>query len=360
MKILLLVAGGRAGIDLLQSLLDKHPSISQLPGVFYWGDFYKKIKNLKDLDLILEIFLKEYERYFDSRLNLRERHDQLGENKNEFYTVDKKEFKLYFKKLINLEGGITKINILKFLHLAYSKISGEDLSKKKYIVINIHSLEYLNEFEEFDYEIIHTIRHPMASLSSGFKHWLDYAEGKLISSWSIYYHFERQFNILKKLIKINKKIHLIKLERLHNQSKEVLSKLRKEVGLEHNDTLFISSYHGKKWWGDMLSKKYLNGLNKNFKNNIDKSLFFEKDIFLIEHYLSKFYKYYNYEKISNFKSYFIVFLNLLPLKIEMIIFKREIIKLNFRNIVYLLNFYLKRVYLFQTSDYKKVNFPSYY
>ena len=34
MKILLLVAGGRAGIDLLQSLLDKHPSISQLPGVF--------------------------------------------------------------------------------------------------------------------------------------------------------------------------------------------------------------------------------------------------------------------------------------------------------------------------------------
>ena len=41
MKILLLVAGGRAGIDLLQSLLDKHPSISQLPGVFYWGDFIK-------------------------------------------------------------------------------------------------------------------------------------------------------------------------------------------------------------------------------------------------------------------------------------------------------------------------------
>ena len=190
--------------------------------------------------------------------------------------------------MINLEGEINKINILKFLHLAYSKISGEDLSKKKYIVINIHSLEYLNEFEEFDYEIIHTIRHPMASLSSGFKHWLDFAEGKLISSWSIYYHLERQFNLLKKLIKINKKIHLIKLERLHNQSKEVLSKLRKEVGLEHNDTLFISSYHGKKWWGDMLSKKYLNGLNKNFKNNIDKSLFFEKDIFLIEHFYLNF------------------------------------------------------------------------
>ena len=36
--------------------------------------------------------------------------------------------------------------------------------------------------------------------------------------------------------------------------------------------------------GRHVVKKYLNGLNKNFKNNIDKSLFFEKDIFLIEHF----------------------------------------------------------------------------
>ena len=66
------------------------------------------------------------------------------------------------------------------------------------------------------------------------------------------------------------------------------------------------------------------------------------------------------KKFQILKSYFIVFLNLLPLKIEMTILKREMIKFNFKNIVYLLNFYFKRVYLFQTSDYKKINFPSYY
>ena len=59
--------------------------------------------------------------------------------------------------------------------------------------------------------------------------------------------------------------------------------------------------------GRHVVKKYLNGLNKNFKNNIDKSLFFEKDIFLIEHFLSKFYKHYNYEKISNFKKVILLF-----------------------------------------------------
>ena len=39
MKIITLIAGGRAGTDLFQSLLDMHPEISQFPGAFFFDDF---------------------------------------------------------------------------------------------------------------------------------------------------------------------------------------------------------------------------------------------------------------------------------------------------------------------------------
>ena len=77
-------------------------------------------------------------------------------------------------------------NILLNLHLAYSFASGEDIKKKIYI-INLHALEFLEGMDKFNYKILFTIRDPIVSLSSGFKHWFDYKKGTLVSPWSIYF-----------------------------------------------------------------------------------------------------------------------------------------------------------------------------
>ena len=360
MKVLLLIGGGRSGIDLMQSLFDQHPNISQFPGVFRWGEFFKKLNNVKDSNQILNIFFKDYNLFFNSKLNLRERHDQLGENKDEHYVIDKEKFKTFFLEMIKRRGNLDKKNILECLHLSYSLASNENIEKKKIIVINIHMLDFLSEFETFDYEILYTIRHPIASLSSGIKHWLEYDKGKHVSPWSIFFHIDRQFNALKKIISTNKKVHVIKLERLHRNSDEVLRGLCIKLNISYLDKLKISSYHGKKWWGDALSKKYLNGLNKNFSNKIDSNFFFKKDIYLLEFYLSKLFEKYDYEKtgLNNKKNTF--FLNLIPLKVELNILKRELIKLNFINVFFSFYFYFKRIYLFFLSNFNNTNFPKSY
>ena len=59
MKFLLLVAGGRAGTDLLHSLFDQHSQVSQFPGIFRWGEFYQTIKHSKNLDVIADAFLQQ-------------------------------------------------------------------------------------------------------------------------------------------------------------------------------------------------------------------------------------------------------------------------------------------------------------
>ena len=85
MKIIVLIGGGRSGIDFLQSLFDQHPEVSQLPGVFYFDKFWKEVKNEKNIGVIPKKFTQDYEKFFDSRLNKMERHYMLGKDKNSYY-----------------------------------------------------------------------------------------------------------------------------------------------------------------------------------------------------------------------------------------------------------------------------------
>ena len=85
MKVLVLIGGGRSGIDLFQSLLDGHPQIMQFPHHFHFNEFWKKVKHFKEPSKILSIFISDNKKCFDSRINKVERHDQLGENKNELH-----------------------------------------------------------------------------------------------------------------------------------------------------------------------------------------------------------------------------------------------------------------------------------
>ena len=93
MKIIVLLAAmTRGGIDLFQSLLDKHSQITQLPGKFYIDEFLEKVKNQKNSEKIAKIFIENYSEYFDSRLNKVERHNYPREKKNEFYIINKNLF----------------------------------------------------------------------------------------------------------------------------------------------------------------------------------------------------------------------------------------------------------------------------
>ena len=52
-------------------------------------------------DQISKRFINLFSQYFDSKLNVFERHHRLGKKKNKFYKVNKKKFVKNFSKLIN-------------------------------------------------------------------------------------------------------------------------------------------------------------------------------------------------------------------------------------------------------------------
>ena len=52
-----------------------------------------------------------------------------------------------------------------------------------------------------------------------------------------------------------------------------MQKFCKIYKINYIKTLNSSTFQGKLWWGDQVSKNYLNGINKKFENKIDYSLF---------------------------------------------------------------------------------------
>ena len=359
MKFLILLTGGRSGSDLLQSLLDSHPQILQFPGFFRFDKPFINILNEKDPKKISEMFCNLNPHFFDSRFewegrpDLGERHDMLGKNRNEFYKFNKNSFKknfiYYYKK-----SKRKKIDTLVALHKAYAKTTSQNLSKKKIIILHLHLVEHFKRFiktyDKFsNFKIVLTLRDPLVSLCSTVKHWKNFNGGKFLYTRSIFDNIDMHVNIWNDLYEFRKKLFVVKLENLHLKSNKVLKGLCQLLKINYKKSLKKSTYFNKIWWGDAVSKKFLNGLNKKFKNKFNDSLFFEKDILIIENKIKNVLIKYNYPlRADNKKSF--KYNNLLPFKFELIVWLNTLKIKNFKQFLLIPFFLIKRIMIFSSKN----------
>ena len=360
MRIIILFTGGRSGSDLLQSLLDSHPEVAQFPAILHFTDEFLKIFKLKDPQIIAKKFIELNKFYFDSRLNKKERHYKLGIKKNEFYTVSKKKFVKNFIFLFN-KSKKKKLDILICLHKAYMLCQNFNLKKLKIIFLHLHLLEnfknYLKILDVYkNTKILITYRDPLASMCSIVKRWSKYDGGIHMTPRNLYSNYQFHFNIFNNLQIYKQKIRVVKLEKVHTQSKQTLKKISKFIGIRYSNILLRSTYFNKKWWGDSVSKKYLDGLNPKFKNKFDNKIFKNNELKFIESKIIYILKKYDYpirtQFFNNSKKYFFPFFT-----IEKIFYINTLKKLKLKTKLSILYFYLKRLILFK-EKFLKDNLPN--
>ena len=138
------------------------------------------------------------------------------------------------------------------------------------------------------------MREPLVNLSSAFKNWTSYNNSKSFSFKQLCYYYDRIRNGIDYCQKYKKNnFYIIRLEDIHHKSELVLKNFCKLFNLEFQITLYSSTYHNKQWWGDSLSKKYLNGINKNYSSQVDESLFYDHDIKYLKSSMREIYSYYD-------------------------------------------------------------------
>ena len=80
--------------------------------------------------------------------------------------------------------------------------------------------KYVKEIEHRNFEIFHIIRHPMASLSSPIKNWLNFENGKSFFPKDLYFQIDLVFNGIYDLMKLGK-VKIIQYEYLHWKHKKL-------------------------------------------------------------------------------------------------------------------------------------------
>ena len=116
-------------------------------------------------------------------------------------------------------------------------------------------------------------------MSSAFNNWRKYKNGNFFSFRELKNYYDRIVNGINSLNKL-KKVFILKLEDLHISSDKVIQKFCDIYDIEEKSLMYNSTFFNKKWWGDEVSGRFLDGINKNFKNKINMNFFFKKRFIL--------------------------------------------------------------------------------
>ncbi len=334
MKIIFIVTGGRNGSIFFQSLLDNHEEILQMPGVFYIDKFIEEIKKDLSEDLLADKFINLFPEFFDSRKDIIHKMDKLGDSKEAFFSVSKEKFKEQFKNLNYQSNKKDIAHIVEKIHLAYF-FANSNIKKSNHKIISIHihnsnNLEKIFKyFDNYDVQTLFIERDIIPSFASELNGWSKYYESvKSKNIHTIDTYIKYSTSLKRKLYEpylvqsIDNNCLTVKLEDIHLNTKSLFENLSKKFDIKFSNSFCESTFNGLLWWGDAISNKDFNGINKNFKNKIDKNTFYSWELNLLKDLVSIRSKKYGYSfSTSKFPMRFLIFL---PSKFEIKFLKKAI------------------------------------
>ena len=232
--------------------------------------------------------------------------------------------------------------------------------KPKIILLHLHLFEtfsnYLQTFKvNKKTKILIMYRDPIISMCSTIKNWLKYDQGRHMTPRAIYANYQSHFNIFNNLKNYKNLTRVVKLENLHTKGKKTMKKICKFIGIKFNRNLLKSTFMNMAWWGDSVSKKYISGLNPNFKNNFDKKIFLTQELIFIENRIIEILLKYKYPIRSTIllkekKNFYKLF------EFEKKFYKINLGKFKLKTKLSIIFFYLKRVMFFY-KNFPKYNLP---
>jgi Sulfotransferase family len=323
LPVVALITTGRTGSDFLQSLIDSHPQVSTFNGHFaVYSEFFTCahtfIVEKGDIDSAADEFIGQYIYKLNSRFDIQEAKDRLGENNDQFFKIDTDEFKQNIVGLL-YERDLNSHDFLLAVYGAYSLCLGQDIEKIKVIFHHPHlDYEFKLFYKDFPQtRIIFSTRDPRANFCSHVEHFRQYYQS----------HDNQQhlYNCLKMALEDSEIAQHLGLEytstRLEDLPREdIMRELAKWLGVEYKESLLRSTWAGLDWHGDRVSKKIFKstGWSETRTENGWSSRLGRMEQYILNYIMNDRLKKYNYQAkpINMFDSLLVGILINLPFKYE--------------------------------------------
>lgn len=263
---------GRSGTGLLHSLIDGHPEISTLPGIFLRGFFndgvWKRISS-DGWRRLAENFANEFQVLFDAasarptpgglgedsvHLGAKEGMTTLGDGRDEILTIDREKFCSEALRIISGFDAIDPMLFLRIVHEACDKTMGTGTEKRLafYHIHNPDDFALLNFLRYApDSRLMMMVREPIQSCESWVR--IPFRDGD---------HGQVALRIAGMLFDIDRVCFRlresvgVRLEDLKTRPEQTLRSLAAWMGVSESPELYKMTVQGKKWWGDPTSPDY--------------------------------------------------------------------------------------------------------
>lgn len=271
-KMVALLLFGRSGTGLMHSLIDNHPDISTLPGVYMRGYFNEGVWDhlaAEGWRALPERFVNLYEVLFDANsakpvpsrfeevtpyLGRQEGMTAVGENRDEALSLDRDEFCRQAHRLMEGLDRIDPAIFFRIIHAAIDEILGTRAAKKAifYHIHNPDEFAGLNFHRwEPDAQIMTMVREPVQNCESSIRlHFENEDYGQIVHRIiGMLFGFDRP--VFQSHDSVG-----VRLEDLKARPQATMAAISDWIGVEDSPTLYEMTAQGKKWWGDPSSPDY--------------------------------------------------------------------------------------------------------
>lgn len=301
-KLVALLHFGRSGTGLLHSLIDGHPEISTLPGIYLRGYFNQGVWDYISADGwkgLPDRFIETFEVLFDAEttkpipsrlgeeafsIGKSEGMTTVGENRDEVLTVDRDAFRAEALRLMESLNTIDPISFLIIVHAAFEKAIGT-ATEKHTIFYHIHNP---NDYAKSNFlrhasnaRLLMMVREPIQSCESWIRVlFRDNKYDKTVSQL-----LTMLFDIDQIAFRRHDAVG-IRMEDLKARPEATLQALCTWMGVEDSPCLYEMTAQGKKWWGDPSSldyddKKAMSPFDKAATKRPVGSIFSDQDQFVL-------------------------------------------------------------------------------
>ena len=282
-----LVCHGRAGSMFFHSLIDGHPEIATVPGIYFkgwfgidrWKLFSPDLSNLNWRDVLVAKILRVYEPQFDARsrknvpgkplknvewlaknLGLTE----MGPDRSQHFQVDRGAFSTTLLSLLRPLSSVTQQACFELIHQAFEMSIRGNVAwgnhDRRHIFYHLHNPD---RFECANFlqlnpnaRLLHIVRNPIQNMESWLMH---YWRANISDGLEHHSQVKNWRNMVGRIVTLLREFHSpvnrnslhrgVRLEDIKSSPKRVMPQIAIWMGVSDHPALYESSFCGMQYWG---------------------------------------------------------------------------------------------------------------